>query len=114
MLNYGTKTFSSHRMNSVLVESRDDFKVFARIIIRDRFVKKDLLLLVPPNFTTNTQACAASIQVYSVAKSEEIKNISYHTFGPIKVKVNRTDDPMVVLRSTGTQQSSSNIVIRAA
>ena len=50
-----------------------------------------------PILTTNTQACAASIQVYYGAKAEEINDISRRTVAPIEVNVTRNDDPMVVL-----------------
>ena len=100
-------------MNSVLVEAWDDFKVSAGNIIRDISTKTMLPPLIPPYLITNTQACAASIQVYSGAKAEEIKNISRHTVAPIKLQVTRTDDPMFVLRSKGTQHSPRNIIIRA-
>ena len=70
MLKYGTKTFSPHHMNSVLVESWDAFKMSAGNIIRDSFAKTKLPPLRPNNLTTNTQACAASIQVSSGSKAE--------------------------------------------
>ena len=54
MLKYGTTKFLPHRMNSVLVEAWDDFKMSAGNIIRDRFAKKNPLPLSLPNLTTNT------------------------------------------------------------
>ena len=41
-------------------------------IIRDSFEKTNLLPLRLPNLTTNIQSCAASIQVSSGDKAEEI------------------------------------------
>ena len=76
--------------------------------------KKNYPPLIRPNLTTNTQSCAASIQVSSEAKVEEINNISYHIVAPIKLQVTSTEDPMVVLREKGTQQSSSNIILQDA
>ena len=75
MLKYGTKKFSSHHMNYVLVEAWYAFKMSAVNIIREIFAKKKLLPLSPPYLTTNTQAYAASIQVSSGAKTEEKKYI---------------------------------------
>ena len=69
MMKYGTKTFSPHHMNFVLVEAWDAFKMSAGNIIRDSFAKTNLPPLSPPNLTTNNQACAASIQVSSGAKA---------------------------------------------
>ena len=40
MLNYGTKKFLPHQMNSILVEAWDKFKVSTGNLIRERFVKK--------------------------------------------------------------------------
>ena len=48
-------------MNSILVESWDAFKMSARKVIRDVFVKNKLPPsppFSPPNLTTNTQAFA--------------------------------------------------------
>ena len=70
--------------------------------------------LSPPYLTTNTQECAASVQLSSGAKSKEINNISRHTVSPIKLQVTSTDDTMVVLREKGMQRSSRNIFLRAA
>ena len=70
MLNYGTKTFSPHHMNSVLVEAWDALNVSYRNIIRGRFVKKTYNSIGPRRFTTNTQACAASIPLSSGTKAE--------------------------------------------
>ena len=53
--------------------------------------------LRPPKLTTNTQACAASIQVSSGAKAEEINDTSRHKVAHIEVQVTRTDDPMIFL-----------------
>ena len=76
--------------------------------------KKRSLPLSPINLTTNTQACAASIQVYSESKAEEINNILCQTVAPIDLQVTRTDDPMVVLQSNGKQQLSRNNILRSA
>ena len=113
MLKYGTKTFSPHHIHFILVEAWDAFKIPAGKIMRDSFEKKKLPPLRPPNLTTNTQACAASIQVYSGAKAEEINNISLHKVAPIDLQVNITDDPMVVFQAKSTQQSSRKIIIQA-
>ena len=85
---YGTTKFSPHHMNSVLVEAWDAFKMSASNIIRDSFAKTKILPLRPPNLTTNTQAYSASSQQDTM-----------------------TDDPMVVLRSNGIQQSLRNIIL---
>ena len=70
MLKHGTKSFSPHHMNSVLVEAWNAFNVSAGNIVRENFAKTNLLHLRPPNLTTNTQACAASTQVSSGDKAE--------------------------------------------
>ena len=101
-------------MNSVLVEALDAFKMSARNIIRDRFSETNLLPLSPPNLTTNTQAYAASIQVSSGAKDEEINSISHQTVAPIEVQVTRTDDPMVFFQAKGTQKSLRNNILQDA
>ena len=102
-----------HHTNSLLVESWDTFKVSSGKIIKENFVKKRYPLR-PPELKTNNQACAASIQASSVAKSEEINEISRCTFAPIEVQVTKIDDPMVVLRAKYGQQLSRNIVLLAA
>ena len=66
IMKYGTTKRLPHHMNSILVQARDAFKVYSGNIIRDRFVKTNIPSLIPPNFTTNTQVCVASIQVYSI------------------------------------------------
>ena len=76
--------------------------------------EKKLSPLSPTNLTTNTKACAASIQVSSGTKAEEINNISRHAIASIEFQVNRTDDPKVFLLSKGTQQSSRHIILRTA
>ena len=97
MRKYGKTKFSPHHMNSALVEAWVDFNISDGNIFRDSFTKTKLTPLNPTELTTNTQACAASIQVSSEAKAEEINNISLQTVSPIELQVTRTDDPMVVL-----------------
>ena len=70
--------------------------------------------LNPNNLTTNTKEFYASIQVSSGAKAEEINNRSSQTFAPIKLKVTRTDDPMVFLQYQGMQKSPRKIILRDA
>ena len=73
--------------------------------------EKNLPPLIFPNLTTNTQACYSSIQVSSGSKAEEINNIYGQKVVPIFLQVTRNDDPMVVLREKGMQQSSRNVVL---
>ena len=73
-----------------------------------------LLSLIPPDLTTNTQACADYIQVSSGTNAEEINNISRHAVVPIELQVTRTDDPMVFLHEKGMEKSSRNIILQAA
>ena len=73
-----------------------------------------LFNLIPPDFTTNTQAWADSIQVSSSSKAEEINNISCHTVGTIEVQVTRTDNPVVVLWAKVMQQPPRIIILWAA
>ena len=70
MLKYGTTKFLPHYMNSVLNEAWYAFKVSSVKIIRDSFVKTNLLPLGHPDLTTNSQSCAAYIQISSGAKAE--------------------------------------------
>ena len=70
--------------------------------------------LSPPDLTTNTQECAASIQVSFGDKAEQINNILRHKVVPIELQVTRTDDNIFVLQSKDTQKSSRNIILRAA
>ena len=114
MLKYGTQKFSPQHMNSVLVEAWNAFNMSAGNLERDIFTTTKLHPLIPPNLTTNTQECAASIQVSPGSKAEEINNISRHTVAPIKLQVTRTDDSMVVLRSKVMQHSLRNIIIQDA
>ena len=100
-------------MNSILVEVWYVFKVSSGNIIRDCFVKTKLLLLSPPNFTTNTQACVVSVQVSYVSKAEDTNVIAHRTIGPIEVQEIRTDDPMVVLQAKWIQQSFRSLVLLA-
>ena len=89
------RNFLPRHMNSILVESRDAFRVSAGNTIRDRFFKKRYPPLIPTNLTTNTQELAAFVQVSSGPKAEEINEISRRTVAPIEVQETRTDDPMV-------------------
>ena len=102
-----------HHMNSVLVEARDAFKVSASNIIMGSFEKTILPPLSPPYLVTNTQAYAASIQVYSDTKSEEINNILRQKVAPIELQLISTDDCMFVLLERVTQQFSRNIILQA-
>ena len=86
MLKYAMTKHLPCYINSIFVEAWDNFKVSTVNISRDVFVKTKLLPLISPNITTKTQACADSIQVYSVEKSEEIKGISRLTIVPIEVQ----------------------------
>ena len=73
MLKYGMTKFSPQHMKFVLFEALDAFKMSDVNIIRDNFAKEQLPSLIPPNLTTNTQACADSIQLSSGSKAKEIK-----------------------------------------
>ena len=75
MPKYDTTNILPHHTNSILVEARDAFKVSSGKDIRDRFVRKIYPPLIPPNLTTNTQSYAASGQLSSGAKTEEINDI---------------------------------------
>ena len=90
------------------------FKLSANNIIRESFVKTKLPPLISPYFTTNTQACVASVQVSSGYKDEDINGIEHRNISLITVQEIRTDDPMVVLQSKYVQQLSRNISLRAA
>ena len=68
------KKISPHYMNSVLVELWDGFNIPADNMIRDTFAKTKLPPLISTDLTTNTQACAAYIQVSSGSEDEEINN----------------------------------------
>ena len=70
------KKLLPHHMNSILVEALGSFKVSTGNLVRDRFLKIKLDPLSPPDFTTYTQACVASTQVFSGAKAEEINGIT--------------------------------------
>ena len=109
MLKYGTKKMLPHHINSILFEAWDAFNMSADNIARVRFLKKNLPPLIPPELTMDIQAFSASIQISSGSKSEEINKISRSTVAPIESIETSTDDPMVVLRSKGSQKSSSNI-----
>ena len=114
MLNYGTTKKLSHHMKSILVEAWDAFKVSTGNIVRDIFVKTKILPLSTPKFSTNTQACVASVQVSSGAKVEDINIIANHTIGSIEVQEIKTDNPMVFLQERGIWKSSGNIVLQSA
>ena len=114
MLNYGMTKFSHHHMNSVLVEAWGAFNISDENIIGYIFAKKKILSLIPPDLTTNTQACAASVQLSSGDKAEEINNIWRQTVAPSELQGPMTDDPIVVLREKGEQQSSRSIILQDA
>ena len=73
------------------------FQYFSWKHLQGQLYENKATPLNPTELTTNAQACAASIQVSSEAKAEEINNISLQTVSPIELQVTRTDDPMVVL-----------------
>ena len=84
MLKYGTKKFTSpHELR--LGWSMGFLQDVSCQHRQGQLCKKNLPPppLRPPNLTTNTQACSASIQVYSGAKAGEINNISRHRSTPI-------------------------------
>ena len=64
------KNILPQHMNSVLVELWDASKVYTRNIIRDSFVKINLPPIRPHDYITNTQSCAAFIEVSYVPKAE--------------------------------------------
>ena len=65
MLNYGTTRFKPHQMKSILVETWEAFMVSSGNIIRESFAKTHLPPLSLTNMITNTQACVASVKIYS-------------------------------------------------
>ena len=69
ILTYEMTKFTPHHMNSVLVEAWYSFNISVGSIIRNRYSKTKLPPFIPLNLTTNTQACAASIQVSSGSKA---------------------------------------------
>ena len=97
-------------MTYVLVDTWEAFTISAGNIIRYSFAKTHLLLLIPPNIITNTQACVASIQIYS----KGITQIAEDTFANINLLMTRTNDPMVTIQAKDSiQQQSGNILLRA-
>ena len=76
MLKYGTTKMLPQHMNSILVGAWYAFKMPARKVITDSFAKTKLAPLTPPDLTTNTQACDASVQVPYGSKAE--KSTIYH------------------------------------
>ena len=77
-------------------------------------MKTNLTPTSPPNSTTNKKAWDASIQVSSVAKHEEINEISRRKVATIEVQGTRTDDHMVVFREKCIQQSSRKCFLQYA
>ena len=76
MLKYGTTKFSPHHKNSVLVQVWDSFKVYARNIIRDRFVKKTH----PPSDLPNLQQITRHVMPSSkYLLDTKMKNKQYIT-----------------------------------
>ena len=111
MLKYGTKRFQPHQMNSVLVETREEFTVPDGNILRDSFAKTRLLPLNPPKIITNIQACVDSIQI----SSKGINKNSEDTISPIKFLTTRTHFPVVIIRAKGSiQQPPRKILLQAA
>ena len=76
--------------------------------------EKKLPPFIPPNLWTNTQVCAASIQLSSWSKAEEINNISLQTVVTIKLRVTRTDDPMFLFWAKGTQTLLIKFILQDA
>ena len=77
ILKYGTTKMLPHHMNSILVEAWDALKVSARNIIREIFLKKDLLPLSPTGLTMNNHTYSVSFQVSPRTKAK--KPMVYHT-----------------------------------
>ena len=69
MLKYST-TYLPHHMNSIFVQARVTFKASYGNITREISVKTKLTPLSTNNFTINTHACVASVQVSSGSKDE--------------------------------------------
>ena len=63
-MKYGTKKFSPHHINSVLVESWYAFKMSSRKIIRDIFAKTKLPPHSPPDFKKNPGMCCLHTSIF--------------------------------------------------
>lgn len=68
----------------------------------------------PGDQATTSQACAAATQVSQGAKADKIGALLKASVVPLNIKATRTTDPMVIIRAMGGQQSSSNLLLRAA
>ena len=89
------------------MESWETFKLYATNMIRDSFVETKPLPLVHPDLTKTTHACAASVQISSGAKAEEINNISRRTVAPIEIQ---KPGPMIPWLSSNQRVVNNNIV----
>ena len=83
--NMGQKKNLPCHMNSIFVGAWGAFKMSVGKCTRESFAKKKLPPLSPPDLTTDTQACTASIQVSSRSKAEEINEVSCRTVAYIEV-----------------------------
>ena len=111
MLKYDTTRFQHYHMHSVLVETWEAFTVSSGNIIRDIFAKTCLPPLIPPIMITTTQTCVAFVQI----SSKCINQIAEDTLEPIKLKMTKTNNPMVIIRAKGsTPKPPIKILLRAA
>ena len=109
MLKDGTERFQPHHMNSVLVETWEDFKVSSGNIIRGSFTKTRLPPLSPTKTIKNAQSCVDFIQ----KSSKGINKIAEDTLATIKLLTSRTNYSMVIIRENcSTRQPSRNLILR--
>ena len=101
ILKYGTTQFFPHHVNSIFMEVRGAFKVSSGNIIRESFMKTNIILLVTPIFSANSQACVASIQVPCGTKVEDPNAISQNIVVPIKLQEIRTKDLVDSIQGKG-------------
>ena len=113
MLKYGTEKFFTSRHELCLDGIMGYLQGISWKHHQINICENKYTPLIPPDLTINTQACAASIQVFSGSKAEEINEISHHTVATIEIQLTRTDDPMVVLQAKGSQKSSRKISLWA-
>ena len=81
----GRKQLPQH-INSILEEAWETFKVSSDNIIRDIFVKTNILSLSTNYFDNNTLGFVAFVQVSYEANFKYTNEISHCTSGPIKLK----------------------------
>ena len=114
MSKHGTLKLMPTHINTVLVETWEDFKLSSNSITQNDLKNTHITPLSPPDKVTNRQAYIAATQVSKGRKANETESTENVRIVPTYMEEIRTTEPMVFLRDKGRVRPPSNLLIRAS